>query len=185
MTEDRQILETFFQNVSPSVAAFAGTNLESGLKLAIEAFPTGTASHKAVVLLSDGESLTDFHGGNTEEAAARGIPVFAVGIGAPEGSVIRLADGSLVTGKDGQPVVTRLNESALMRIAALSRGEYFSSREPGVVSRLTQKLRGFEESRGKMGFRLVPVRRYRGFLFAGFLLLCASILVRSIRWKKD
>jgi Ca-activated chloride channel family protein len=185
MTEDRQILEAFFQTISPSVVSSPGTSVESGLELALEAFPGGTASHKAIVLLSDGESLSDFSGEGAQRAAALGIPVFTVGIGGAEGSVIRLADGSLVTGKDGQPVVTRLNENALMRIAALSQGEYFSSREPGIVSRLTQRLRDFEESRGRMGFRLAAVRRYRGFLFAGFLLLCASIFVRSIKWKKN
>ncbi|MDR1931536.1 MAG: VWA domain-containing protein [Spirochaetales bacterium] len=185
MTEDRQILESFFQNISPSVAGSAGTSVESGLDLALEAFPAGTASHKAIVLLSDGESLAGFPGASAEKAETLGIPVFTVGTGAAEGSVIRLADGSLLTGKDGRPVVTRLNENALRAIAGLSRGEYFSSREPGVTSRLAQKLLDFEESRGKMGFRLVSVHRYRGFLFAGFLLLCAAVLVRSIKWRKN
>ncbi|MDR3200622.1 MAG: VWA domain-containing protein [Spirochaetales bacterium] len=185
MTEDRQILEAFFQNLSPSVVSFPGTSVESGLELALGAFPSGTASHKVIVLLSDGESLSNFSGAGAEKAGALGIPVFTVGIGGAEGSLIRLADGSLVTGQDGRPVVTRLNEEALMRLAALSQGEYLSAREPGVLGRLTRKLRDFEEARGKMGFRIVPVRRYRGFLFAGFILLCASILVRSVKWKKN
>jgi Ca-activated chloride channel family protein len=184
MTEDRQILEAFFREISPSMVNAPGTSVESGLELAIETFPSGTASHRAIVLLSDGESLSDFTGQAAKKAGMLGIPVFAVGIGGAEGSVIRLPGGNLLTGTDGRPVVTRQNAEALQTVAALSRGEYFSSREPGVVDRLTQALRGFEESRGKMGFRLISVHRYRSFLLAGFFLLCASILVRGIKWKK-
>jgi Ca-activated chloride channel family protein len=184
MTEDRETLEAFFLDANPSVVNAPGTSVESGLETALAAFPPGTASHRAIVLLSDGESLTDFTGKSAEKAAALDIPIFAVGIGGGEGSVIRLPDGNLLAGTEGRPVVTRQNRKALEAIAAISGGEYFSFREPGLISRLTTRLSGFAESRGKMGFRLAPVHRYRSFLLAGFLLLCASILVRSIRWKK-
>jgi Ca-activated chloride channel family protein len=184
MTEDREILETFFRSAGPPTVNTPGTSVESGLETALSAFPPGTAGHRAIVLLSDGESLGSFTGKSAEKAAALGIPVFAVGIGAAQGSVIRLPGGNLLTGPDGRPVVTRQNAEALQTIAALSGGEYFSFREPGLISRLTSELRGFEHSRGKMGFRLAPVRRYRTFLLAGFLFLCASILVRSVKWKK-
>jgi Ca-activated chloride channel family protein len=184
MTEDRQILETFFQDVSPSVVSSPGSSLEAGLELALNAFPAGDPSHRAIVLLSDGESLPAFPARSAEKAGAEGIPVFCVGMGGAEGSVIPLGGAGLVTARDGRPVVTRQNAQALKTISEVSGGEYFSSREPGLISRLTQELRDFEESRMKMGFRLVPVRRYRSFLLAGFFLLCASVLVRSGKWKK-
>jgi Ca-activated chloride channel family protein len=184
LTEDREILEAFFQDVSPSVVNAPGTSVESGLETALAAFPPGTASHRAIVLLSDGESLANSTGASAEKAAALGIPVFAVGIGGAGGSVIRLPGGDLLPGPGGRPVVTRQNTQALEAIAGISGGEYFSSGEPGLISRLQGKLADFAESRGKMGFRLAPVHRYRSFLLAGFLLLCASILVRSVKWKK-
>jgi Ca-activated chloride channel family protein len=183
LTEDRQILETFFQQISPAVVRAPGTSVESGLEEALGAFPAGTASHKVIVLLSDGESLSDFTGGSAGKAGAEGIPIFAVGLGATSGSTIRMPDGDFLTGKDGRPVVTRLNAEALMTVADLSGGEYFSARETA-AGLLAERLRDFEESRGRMGFRLVPVRRYRSFLLAGFALLWASILVRSIKWEK-
>jgi Ca-activated chloride channel family protein len=184
MTEDRQILETFFQDVSPSVVSSPGSSLEAGMELALNAFPQGNPSHRAIVLLSDGESLQTFSTRSAEKAGEAGVPVFCIGMGGAEGSVIRLEGAGLVTRRDGTPVVTRQNAQVLKTISDVSQGEYFSSREPGVVSRLARKLQDFEESRGKMGFRLVPVRRYRSFLLAGFLLLCASVLVRSGKWKK-
>ncbi|MDR1317704.1 MAG: VWA domain-containing protein [Spirochaetales bacterium] len=184
MTEDREILEAFFLNANPSVVNTPGTSVESGLETALGAFPAGTASHRAVVLLSDGESLSDFTGRAVEKASALGIPVFAVGLGGTQGSVIRLPDGKLLTDYEGRPVVTRQNVEALEAIAGISGGEYFSFREPGLISLLMRKLGDFEESRGKMGFRLVAVHRYRSFLLVGFLFLCASILIRSVKWKK-
>ena len=184
MTEDRQVLETFFQNVSPAVVNAAGTNVESGLELALEAFPLGTASHRAIVLLSDGESLSDISLRSAEKSGAEGIPIFALGLGTEEGSVIRLPGGGLVMGKDGQPVITRLGATLLEKAAGLSQGAYFSFREPGIVARLTEKLRDFDDSRTRMGFRLAPRKSYRSFLLAGFLALCAAVFVRSLKWKK-
>ncbi|MDR1626010.1 MAG: VWA domain-containing protein [Spirochaetia bacterium] len=184
MTEDRETLEAFFLDAGPPAVNAPGTSVESGLETALAAFPPGTASHRAIVLLSDGESLENSSGESARKAAALGIPVFAVGIGGAGGSVIRLPGGNLLAGPGGRPVVTRQNQEALEAIARVSGGEYFSFREPGLISRLTDRLRGFAESHGKMGFRLAPVHRYRSFLLAGFFLLCASILARSVKWKK-
>jgi len=184
MTEDRQILDVFFREISPSVVSAPGTNLEAGLGLSINAFPSGIPGHRAIVLLSDGESLSDFPAGSAEKAKKEGIPVYTVGMGGEEGAVIRVEGGGLVSGRDGKPVVTRRSAGILKTIAEVSQGEYFSCDEPGIISRLTQELQDFEASRGRMGFRLAPVRRYRGFLLAGFLFLIAAVLARSIRWKR-
>ena len=183
MTEDRQVLDTFFQELGPQIVSTPGTHIEAGLELALAAFPAGISSYKAIILLSDGEIRQGNPAKSAEKAQGEGIPVFVVGMGGESGSLIRLPGGGTITGKDGKPVITRLDSGVLKTIAAISQGEYFSY-EPGIVFRLTQKLQDFEDSRSRMGFRLVPVRRYRGFLFFGFLSLCAAVLTRSIRWKK-
>jgi Ca-activated chloride channel family protein len=185
LTEDREILENFFRQISPALVREPGTSIEAGLEEALRSFPKETAGRgRVIALFSDGESLSDFSGFSPEKAASGGIPVFAVGMGSSSGAVIRLSGGETVMGRDGQAVVSRLNAEALVSAARISGGEYFSSQDPGVLSSLADALADFEEERGRRGFRLSPVKRFRSFLFAGFVLVCMSILVRSLPWKK-
>lgn len=183
MTEDQQVLESLLNNLNTGLVNAPGTSLESGIEEALRSFPAGTERRRVIILLSDGESLETYTGRSAVRAGEEGIPVFAIGAGSAEGSTIRLSDGTLVTGRNRRPVVTRLNEEALRSAAESSGGVYFTAREPGIVSRLLEEILSFEEARGRMGFRLVSVRRYRGFLLAGFIFLLLSLLIRSIRWK--
>ena len=49
--------------------------------------------------------------------------MFAIGVGSPEGKPIPL-DGELIKDKDGNIVVTRLDESVLKEVAAAGNGVY-------------------------------------------------------------
>ncbi len=184
VTEDHGALESFFAHAGSGVVAEPGTRLDSGLEAALAAFPSGSRRHRAVVLLSDGESQGVFTDGGVSRYAQEGIPVFAVGFGGKEGSTIRLPDGSLIMGRNRRPVVTRLEEKTLRAAAEISGGAYLSGREPGLAGKLVDRIQGFAESRGLSGFRLVPAGRYRGFLFAALGSLGVSVLVRSVRWKR-
>jgi Ca-activated chloride channel family protein len=184
MTEDRSVLESFLDHIDPGMVNAPGTSVESGLEAALASFPAGTDRHRAVVLLSDGESLDRVSTKSPIRAAEEGIPLYSIGVGGTEGTTIRLPGGGIVTGRNRKPVVTRLNEGPLKTAAELSGGAYFSAAEAGAAGRLAEAVLAFEDSRGKMGFRLVSLRRYRGFLLAGFIALIMHILIRSLGWKK-
>ncbi len=77
----------------------------------------GSYGSAAIILLTDGQTTT---GPDPVEAArvaaARGVRVFTVGIGTPEGEIL--------TG-EGWSIRVRLDEDALKQIADLTGGEYF------------------------------------------------------------
>jgi Ca-activated chloride channel family protein len=79
--------------------------------------PPGSNKNAVVILLTDGQTTT---GPDPVEAArlaaARGVRVFTVGVGTP--------DGQILTG-EGWSIRVRLDEDALRIIADLTRGEYF------------------------------------------------------------
>ena len=79
--------------------------------------PPGSYNAAAIILLTDGRTTT---GPNPVEAARiaaeRGVRVFTVGIGTPEGEVI---------GFEGWSMRVRLDEDTLKEIANVTRGEYF------------------------------------------------------------
>lgn len=183
MTEDRFVLESFFDQISPSVLGSPGTSLESGLERAVESFPPATERHRLIMVLSDGESSSGSPKAAAVKAAEQGIPVFTVGFGTLEGSRIPLKDGGFVLDRNEKPVVTRLEEELLKDIALSAEGVYYSADEPGIVSRVIEGIRGYEESRLKLGFRLALTRRYRVFLLLAFFFLVCHVFIRSLRWK--
>jgi len=77
----------------------------------------GSNSGAAIVLVTDGESNT---GPELLEAAKlaaeRGVRIFTVGVGTPEGAVLSV---------DGWSMRVRLDEAGLRKIADITRGEYF------------------------------------------------------------
>ena len=58
LTEDLNALEAVLDGVSPQLVSTPGTDLERGLAKAMDAFPAGTNAHRAILLISDGESLS-------------------------------------------------------------------------------------------------------------------------------
>jgi Ca-activated chloride channel family protein len=91
-----------------------------------EAFPNPSPQGReipraaaTIVLLTDGQNnqypppLTII-----EEASSRGVRVYTIGLGTPEGTILRIG---------GRQVRTRLDEDTLRRVAALTDAEYFNA----------------------------------------------------------
>jgi Ca-activated chloride channel family protein len=79
--------------------------------------PPGSNKNAVVILLTDGQTTTGPDPIDAARlAAARGVRVFTVGVGTP--------DGQILTG-EGWSIRVRLDEEALKIIADLTRGEYF------------------------------------------------------------
>ena len=79
---------------------------------------------KAIVLITDGEN----HEGGAEEAALKasenGYKVFILGVGTAKGGRIPTGGGNFLRDRDGQVVVTKLNEEMAMNIAKAGNGVY-------------------------------------------------------------
>jgi Ca-activated chloride channel homolog len=90
--------------------------IDSG-KAPFKPVPPGSYHSAAIILLTDGRTTT---GPDPVEsarmAAERGVRVYTVGIGTPEGEII---------GFEGWSMRVRLDEDTLKEIANVTRGEYF------------------------------------------------------------
>src|SRR3954467_3469216 len=79
--------------------------------------PPGSYSSAVIILLTDGQRTTGPDSVQAARLAAdRGVRIFTVGVGTPEGKVV---------GFDGWSMHVRLDEDTLRAIADLTRGEYF------------------------------------------------------------
>jgi len=79
--------------------------------------PPGSYGSAVIILLSDGQRTTGPDSVMAARLAAeRGVRIFTVGVGTPEGKIV---------GFDGWQMHVRLDEETLRAIADLTRGEYF------------------------------------------------------------
>ena len=93
--------------------------------------PPGSYASAAIILLTDGQRTTGPDSLECAKVAAnRGVRVFTVGVGTPNGEVI---------GFEGWSFRARLDEDTLKAIADLTRGEYFHA---GTAMDLKKVYRG-------------------------------------------
>ncbi len=183
LTEDSNSLEIMLEGVGPALVSAPGTNIESGLAEALRSFPESSFAHRAIVLISDGEALAGDVDAPLAELRRLGIPVLAVVTGSPDGAPVPSWDGTPIHDESGRPVISRSDRTVLDRVAARSGGTLFDLDTPDLAGELARTLSRFAAVRRREGFRLVPVRRFRLFLWTAIVALLISTGVRVIRWR--
>jgi Ca-activated chloride channel family protein len=129
--------------------------------------PPGSYKSAVVILLTDGQTTTGPDPVDAARlAAARGVRVFTVGIGTP--------DGQILTG-EGWSIRVRLDEDALKVIADMTRAEYFFAGNAPDLKRIYQGL----NSKLVMERKTTEVTALFTALAASLTLLAASL---SLMW---
>jgi Ca-activated chloride channel family protein len=166
LTLDRSATRLLLESVNSAAVSEPGSDLGRGLRAAGAALPPGRHTEQVIIVWTDGEDLEQAAGTAAEEVAARGIRVFAVGVGTRGGDVVPVLDeqGRAVDVKrdeQGGPVRSRLDEALLRSVARRTGGAYFAATRPGgELPRLLGALGHI--SRGARGERLSerPVPRF-------------------------
>ena len=125
ITTDHVSANMFLNQVTPALIKRQGTNVGDAIDLACRSFSENEKIGKAIVLITDGEN----HEGGAEEAARRaaeqGIKVYVMGIGTTKGGRIPTGKaGDFLRDREGNIVVTKLNEPMAQSIAAAGNGTY-------------------------------------------------------------
>ncbi|MBV9644709.1 MAG: VWA domain-containing protein [Verrucomicrobia bacterium] len=185
LTVDYQtVLETINQLDTKTVER-GGTDITSAIHSAELALGKSEGVHRAMVLLTDGEDLEGNSVAAAKEAASYGIRIFTVGIGTKEGSTIPIDPDrqEIIRDRNGQTVLSRLDESRLRAIAEQT-GGFYVHLENGSTSRLIATgLRKLSEGRIEERSIRIPVEHYRWPLAFGLLLLLLSAAL-SLRRKE-
>ena len=115
----------FLESIDPSLISKQGTAIGAAINLATRSFTPQEGVGRAVIVITDGEN---HEGGAVEaatEAAKKGIQVNVLGVGLPDGAPIPM-EGTNDYRKDreGNVIVTRLNEAMCQEIAKAGNGLY-------------------------------------------------------------
>lgn len=123
ITADYVSAKIFLNSISTESIPVQGTAIGDALMTSIRSFSSQSEGSRAIILITDGENHEDDPVAVAKEAADMGIRVFCIGVGSPEGEPIPY-DGSLLKDKDGNIVVTKLDESVLKEVASVGNGLY-------------------------------------------------------------
>ncbi|MCC8197406.1 MAG: VWA domain-containing protein [Tannerellaceae bacterium] len=125
ITSDYISAKMFLSSISPSMVSIQGTAIGAAINLAVRSFTPSETSDKTIILITDGENHEDDAIGAATKAAERGIRVNIVGMGLPNGAPIPIGgNNNFMRDKEGNVVVTKLNEQMCQEIAAAGQGMY-------------------------------------------------------------
>ena len=140
ITSDFISAKVFLNTISPALITRQGTDIKTAIELATRSFTPNEGVGKAIIVITDGEN---HEGGAVEAAQAaaeKGYIVYVMGVGLPSGSPIP-GDrrGEFRKDRDGNVVVTRLNEEMCRNIAAAGKGAYFYVDNSNAAEKALQK----------------------------------------------
>ena len=123
ITSDYISAKMFLETIDPSLISKQGTAIGAAINLATRSFTPQEGVGKAVIVITDGENHEDDPVAVAKQAAEIGIKVYTIGVGSPEGKPIPY-NGELLKDKDGNIVVSKLDEKTLRDIASAGNGAY-------------------------------------------------------------
>lgn len=123
ITADYVSAKMFLNTISTESVPVQGTAIGEAINTAIRSFSSQSDKSRAIIVITDGENHEDDPVAAARQAAEMGIRVFVIGVGSPEGKMIPVG-GDYLRDKNGEIVVTRLDETVLNDVASAGKGLY-------------------------------------------------------------
>lgn len=140
ITSDYISAKVFLNTISPALITRQGTDIKTAIELATRSFTPNEGVGKAIIVITDGEN---HEGGAIEAAQAaaeKGYVIYVMGVGQPSGSPIPGdRTGEYRKDRNGNVVITRLNEEMCRNIAAAGKGAYFYVDNSNAAEKALQK----------------------------------------------
>jgi len=129
ITTDYSAAKLFLSTINTKIVPTQGTEIAKAINLGIESFDLRNTQNKAVIIITDGESHDEKAIETTKKASQLGIVVHTLGMGLSKGAPIPIYNKyGTQTGfrknKEGNTVISKLNEDLLQEIAYTGKGTY-------------------------------------------------------------
>lgn len=131
LTPDYSAAKLLVSTVETDIVPVQGTAIGAAIRLAMKSFVAGEQKHKVILIITDGENHEDDAIGEAKNAADEGVIVHTIGMGSPLGTPLPLYQNRVQVGykkdKDGNIILTKLDELVLQQIAQAGNGKYISA----------------------------------------------------------
>ena len=177
VTTDYVSAKMFLSSIDTESIPVQGTAIGDAIRLSIKSFSAQSEKSRVIIVISDGENHEDDAVGAAKQAAELGIKVYTIGVGSAEGQPIPM-DGDLMKDRDGNIVVTKLNEQMLRDIARAGGGAYIhAGGEEFGLNPIIQDIRRMEDEEfGSVVFEEYD-EQYMYFFGAALLLFVIEMLI--------
>jgi len=181
LTTDYSATRLFLSNINPGMIPVQGTAIGDAIETSASAFGNNKQS-KAIILITDGENHEDNAIEAAQAVAAKGIRVYTIGIGIPEGAPIPVYSGNTQIGykKDAQgiTVITRLDEPMLRDIAKAGKGIFVrANNSQSGVQEVFDQINKLEKAEYNEAFFSDYEDRFQFFIFAALILILGEVLI--------
>lgn len=191
ITADYVSAKLFLNSISPEMVPTQGTAIGAAIELGIKSFSPTFEGSKAMIIITDGENHEDDAVGAAAEAAKNGIVVYTIGMGSPEGGPIpefRNGQKSYRKDKQGNTVVTKLDEQMLQKIAEAGKGAYLRANNAQVgLNNLLSEINKMEKSELETQIYADYADKFQYFIGFGLFLIFLDfmILERKNKYLKN
>ncbi len=184
ITNDYVSAKMFLSSISTESVPVQGTAIGDAILTAARSFSAQSEKSRAIIVITDGENHEDDPVEAAKQAAELGIRIYTIGVGSLRGEPIPL-DGDLMKDKDGNIVVTHLDEETLQKIAAAGNGAYVhaGNEEFGLNPIINDLKRLEDETFNSMVFEEFD-EQYMYFFAVALALLVIEMLIGERRWKR-
>ena len=184
VTTDYVSAKMFLGSIDTESVPIQGTAMGDAIFTGIRSFSAQSEKSRVIIVISDGENHEDDPVAAAKEAAENGIRVYTVGVGSSEGQPIPV-DGGLLKDKDGEIVVTKLDEDMLRKVAKAGNGAYVhaGNDEFGLNPIIDDIRRMEDEEFGSVVFEEYD-EQYMYFFGIALALLVIEMLIGARRPKR-
>lgn len=151
ITSDYISAKVFLSNINTEIVSKQGTAIASAIELGTKSFTQDPEASKVIVIISDGENHEGDAVKAAQQAAEKGVKIYTIGMGSPQGSPIPLrsgvSQGGFLKDRQGGVVISRMDPTMLSQIAAAGNGDFFSASTGNIgLNQLYNKLSKLNKS---------------------------------------
>ena len=168
-----------------------GTAIREAIELAKTYYDDEEQTNRILVIISDGEDHEGDAAEIAEEANDQGIRIFTIGVGNENGGPIPIKRNGVILNykkdRNGETVITKLNEDTLREIAQEANGVYINGSS---TSEVVDTIKDLLDKMDKKEFESKQIAdfkdQFQWFLGFGILFLFIDIflLERKTEWLK-
>lgn len=188
LTPDHYSAKMYLSELSPEMVQMQGTSITDAINLSANSFSQDDKVGKAIILITDAED----HEGDAikaaEEAVKNGIQVDVIGVGSAKGSMIPIdRNGNYLKDRNGEVVVTKIDENAAKKIAKAGKGVYVNGASSKALEELTQSLDNLDKGEFDRVEYKTSAEQFPTFTWIALILLLIDLFVleRKISWLKN
>jgi len=183
MTTDYELAKMFTQSINTNLISSQGTAIESAIQTSVDFFDNPT-SGKAIILFSDGEDHQNTSFDISKVTKEKNVKIITVGVGTANGGTIEFEDElgfqQVKKDKNGQVVITKLNQEILQKIASETNGTYCNDNQISkVVASIKSALASVKQQEFNAQQLAQKQSQFQWFLGIAFLLLLLEFFITN------